>query len=304
MDDEAMENDQTGSRPRGGFCGTFWAEIWKVDIMEPHRIRLLIADVDGTLLNARKGLSPVTIKAIQDLQRAGIRFSLVSHRPLQGLQRLMEALRIGSACAALNGGVIVDDSFTVVSEKSIRSAVVQEVVGTIERHGLDPWIYTRTFWYVTRLDRSHVRHEAEALEFSPTRFESLGEIAQPVIKVAAVSDNYSQVAACEDQLGHRLGTQLSISRALANHLDVSHPDANKGAAVTSIAKMLNIPLEEVATAGDGENDIPMFRVSGLSIAMGQAPAEVHRAATHTTTSSSQDGLAWAIQDLILKHQSS
>jgi len=281
----------------------FWAESSKEDIMEPRRIRLLIADVDGTLLNAQKGLSPVTVKAIEDLQRSGIRFSLVSHRPLQGLQRLMEMLQIRSACAALNGGVIVDEAFNVISEKSVRSAVVQEVVGTIERHGLNPWIYTRAAWYVPSIEGPHVQHETEALDFSPTCFESLGEIAQPVIKVAAVGDRFSQMAACEDQLRNRLGTQLSISRALSNHLDVSHPDANKGAAVTSIAEMLGIPLEEVATAGDGENDIPMFRVSGLSIAMGQAAAEVHRAATHTTTSNSQDGLAWAIQDIILKRQS-
>lgn len=72
--------------------------------------------------------------------------------------------------------------------------------------------------------------------------------------------------------------------------------------MTSVAEILGIPLEEVATVGDGENDIPMFRVTGLSIAMGQAAAEVHRAATYTTSSNSQNGLAWAIQDIILKQR--
>ena len=74
-----------------------------------------------------------------------------------------------------------------------------------------------------------------------------------------------------------------------------------GAAI-SIAGMLGIPLEQVVAAGDGENDIPMFRASGFSIAMGQASAEVHRAASYVTSSNIQDGLAWAIDNVILKHR--
>lgn len=270
--------------------------------MEPRRICLLVADVDGTLLNAQKRLSPATVKALQDLREAGIQFSLVSQRPLQGIQGLMSTLQIRGACAALNGGLIVDGEFNLLSEKSMRPAIVQEIVGTIEHYGLDPWIYTRAAWYVPKQDGLHVQHEASSLEFSPTPFESLGEIAAPVIKVTAIGDDYHKASVCEDQLRQHGGPQLSISRSLANHLDLSHPEANKGAAVAFIAEMLGIPLEEVATAGDGENDIPMFRVSGLSIAMGQASPEVHRAATHTTISNSQDGLAWAIQDIILKHR--
>jgi hydroxymethylpyrimidine pyrophosphatase-like HAD family hydrolase len=101
---------------------------------------------------------------------------------------------------------------------------------------------------------------------------------------------------------HQFGNQLSISRPLANHVDISHRDANKRCAVAFIAGLLGIQPEQVATAGDGENDIPMFRTGGLSIAMGQASAVVHRAATHTTTSDADDGLAWAIEKLILKRR--
>jgi Cof subfamily protein (haloacid dehalogenase superfamily) len=280
----------------------FWAGRSKGDNMEPHKIRLFVSDVDGTLLNTFKKLSPATIKAIRDLRRAGIHFSLISHRPLQGLRDLMDELQVEGACAALNGGVIVDQSFTVVSEKNVRAALVQGVVGVIERHGLDPWIYTRSAWYVPQSRGLHVQRESQALRFSPTTFETLADIPEPIIKIAGVGDDYSQISVCQDELKRQLGGQLSVLRTLPNHLDISHPDANKGAAVASIAAMLDIPLDEVASAGDGENDIPMFRVSKVSIAMGQAPPEVHRAASDTTTSNAQDGLAWAIQDLILRCQ--
>lgn len=270
--------------------------------MEPHRIRLLVSDVDGTLLDSQKKLSRATIDAVRDLGRAGVHFSLVSHRPLQGLKKLMQELDLRCVCAALNGGIIADEQLSVLLERNIRPATVQEVVGTIERYRLDPWIYTREDWYVPRLTGPHVQHEADSLDLSPIVFESLGEMGSLVIKISAVGDNYSDIQACEDQLRSQLDTQLAISRPLANHLDISHVDANKGAAVTAIAGLLKLPLEEVAAAGDGENDIPMFRVAGLSIAMGQAPPEVHRAATDTTTANSQDGLAWAIHHIILDNR--
>jgi len=269
--------------------------------MEPGETRLFISDVDGTLLNAQKELSPATVQAVHDLQSAGILFSLVSQRPLQGLKKIAEILKLHNSCAALNGGVITDSALTVISEKHVRSSLLQGIVGTIERYGLDPWIYTRTRWYVSRCDGPHVLHEADVLGFSPVPFETLSELSEPVIKITAVSDHYDQVNDCERYLKQHFGNQLAIVRSLANHLDISHPDANKGSAVISIAGQLGIPLNQVATAGDGENDIPMFRVSGFSIAMGQGSAEVHRAAAFTTTSNAQDGLAWAINDLILKH---
>jgi Cof subfamily protein (haloacid dehalogenase superfamily) len=270
--------------------------------MEPRDIRLFVSDVDGTLLNPQRELTSATIAAVRELQSAGIQLAIVSQRPLRGLYGLIGTLKISSACAALNGGVIVNHDLVFVSEQIIRSTLAQEVVGALEQFHLDPWVYTRDDWYVRRGDAAHVQHEAEAVGISPVLFETLDGIAGPTIKVTGVNDNYDQVIACETYMRHRFGNQLSISRPLANHLDISHRDANKGCAVAFIAGMLGIPLEKVATAGDGENDIPMFRIGGLSIAMGQASAVVHRAATYTTTSDANDGLAWAIESLILKHR--
>jgi Cof subfamily protein (haloacid dehalogenase superfamily) len=270
--------------------------------MESRKIHLLVTDVDGTLLDPQKRISEPTIEAIRELEQAGIHLSIVSHRPLPALKRLMEKFHLRGLCAALNGGIIADEQFVILIEHDLRPTIVQEVVGTIEGYHLDPWLYTRDHWYVSRSEGPHVQHEAEAMALSPLPFESLGELDQPVIKVSAVGDDYDAVRACENLLQSRHGVQLSISRPRSNVLDISHGDANKGVAVTTIAHRLQIPLIEVASAGDGENDIPMLRLTGRSIAMGQAPPDVHRAATDTTTSNSQDGLAWAIRHIVLAGQ--
>lgn len=266
---------------------------------EPHRIRLLVSDVDGTLLDAHKQLAPSTRDAVKELGQAGIQFVIVSHRPLQGLKRLMEQLNLRCMCAALNGGIVADQQFSVLAEKQMPPAVVQEVIRVISDHQLDPWVYTRDEWYVPCLTGPHVQSDAENQDTTPLGFERPDQIQAPAIKVSAIGDNYSAIEECEAVLRSHFGAQLSISRQLGNHLDISHPDANKGTAVTVIAGMLKIPLQEVAAAGDGENDISMFRVVSRSIAMGQASPEVHRAATDTTVSNSHDGLAWAIRHIIL-----
>jgi len=268
--------------------------------MASYDVRLFISDVDGTLLNTQKQVSPATEAAIKKLELGGIRFSLVSSRPAKGLKWLIDLLSIEGPCAALNGGTIIDSRLSVLSKRHIEAEIVQTIIETIENYGMDPWIYTEADWYVRRVDAPHVRHESEAVRFVPQLFTMVNNIRDPVIKISGLSDDYASVAAGAVRLGSLLKDQLSISTSLANRLDVTHHAANKGQAIIAIANELSIPLRNVATAGDGENDIPMFRECGLSIAMGQAPPEVHRAASYTTTSNGQDGLAWAIEEIILK----
>ena len=93
--------------------------------------------------------------------------------------------------------------------------------------------------------------------------------------------------------------QATIARSQPYYVDITHPLANKGAALSGIAKLIAVPLAEVATIGDGGNDVAMFERSGLSIAMGNASPEVQRAADFVTGSNSEDGFAAAIERFIL-----
>ena len=91
----------------------------------------------------------------------------------------------------------------------------------------------------------------------------------------------------------------SVARSQPYYLDVTHPLANKGAALSELAKLLGVPLAEIAVIGDGGNDVAMFERSGLSIAMGNASPEVQQAADFVTDSNEEDGFANAIERFIL-----
>lgn len=268
--------------------------------MEPLNIKLFVSDVDGTLLNAQKELTEATRKAIQHLRTAGIAISLISSRPPRGMKWLMDELDLQHACAALNGGVVIDPHLNILSAYPIRPALTQEILGLIESQGLAPWIYTEMNWYVSKLDAEHVHHEMAVVKFDPLLFETLADVDGPIIKITGISDNNTLILAAQDLLNRKFGERLSLSCSLSNRLEITHHDANKGSAIEAIGATIDISPDAIATAGDGENDIGMFRRSCFSIAMGQAPVEVRRAASVTTTANSQDGLAWAIEEFFLK----
>lgn len=83
---------------------------------------------------------------------------------------------------------------------------------------------------------------------------------------------------------------------------MTHKEANKGAVLDYLSRTLAIPLAEIATIGDQPNDVLMFRRSGLSIAMGNAAAEVQAEASATTASSEDEGFAKAVENHILQGQ--
>jgi NADH:ubiquinone reductase (H+-translocating) len=112
-----------------------------------------------------------------------------------------------------------------------------------------------------------------------------------------VSDDLAAVARCEAEAQHLGG--VYAARSQPYYLDVTHPDANKGMVVKYLSRLLSIPRGQTATIGDMPNDVQMFRGSRVSIAMGNASAEVKHQARHVTRSNTEEGFALAVEDIVL-----
>jgi len=267
-----------------------------------HDFRLVISDVDGTLLNPHKQLDKANIEAVRRLREAGIHFALVSSRPVLGMKWLIDELNVQTMCAGFNGGLIVDPHLSVIKEHDLSQSSIPALEALVHQHKLDLWIYTRDRWLVPNLDAYHVQNNAQTMHFRPEVFSGLERLRPgEIIKLVGTSDDFDAVEACEQSIKARFGNSVSASRSQVQYIDITHPLANKGSAAVEIAAALNVPLKQTVTIGDADNDIQMFHKSGLSIAMGQAMPQVRRAAVQTTLSNSDDGLAWAIDALILRH---
>ena len=264
-------------------------------------IGLLLADVDGTLVTQEKLLTDRAIAAVRALEEAGILFAVTSGRPPRGMAMLIEPLRLRTPIAAFNGGLVVqpDRELESIERRALPRTLVPEVVELLESFALDVWVYRGADWYVLDPDGAHVEHESRTVGFAPSVVESFAGIDEDVVKIVGASDDFEAVERASRSTQERFGQQVSASRSQPYYLDVTHPDANKGAVVQWLAARYDLPLRRVATIGDMPNDVLMFAHSGLSIAMGQSSPEVKRAARRVTTPNDDEGFANAVDKFIL-----
>ncbi len=265
-------------------------------------IRLVIADVDGTLVTQEKILTEKAIASVFRIRTAGIKFTITSGRPPRGMGMLVPPLKLDEPVAAFNGGVITQpDLTTVVRQNFLPKMMVEKVIGIILEHKLDVWLYTDKDWYVRDVNAPHVAREQWTVKFAPVAVPKFDGLLDRVAKVVGVSDDLDAVMRCEKDTQDACGDQASAARSQPYYLDVTHPKANKGEVVLAMTDLLGIPADQIATIGDMPNDVLMFRKSGISIAMGNASADVQKSATYVTDSNEREGFANAMEKIILHH---
>ena len=262
-------------------------------------ISLVLADVDGTLVTAEKVLTPRAEAAVKALRVAGIDFAITSGRPPRGMAMLIQQLALRTPVAGFNGGIFVKPDMTIMEEHVLAADAASRAHGIILDHGMDVWVYSGKDWLIRDRNAPHVAREQGTVKFAPIVVENFKNALDGVVKIVGVSDDLDLVARCEKDVQVALGAKASAARSQPYYLDVTHPDANKGTVVATLSKLLSVPTVRIATIGDMPNDVLMFRNSGLSIAMGNASADVQAQADLVTDSYEDEGFAKAIERFIL-----
>jgi Cof subfamily protein (haloacid dehalogenase superfamily) len=262
-------------------------------------IRLLVSDVDGTLVTPDKTLTPAAREAGDAIARAGIAFCLVSSRPARGMAQLIQALDIRAPCAAFNGGRIFEPDGRIAESHPLPTDAAKDALDLIAEAGAAAWVFAGDEWLLTDPEGDEVWRERRTVGFDPVRVDDLKAAPGPVGKIVGVSDNPAVLDRCQARAGPALAGRANVSRSQTYYLDFTHPAADKGRAVTTLARRLGVPLEATAVIGDMDNDLPMFAVAGFSVAMGQCTERVKSAADAVTASNREDGFAQAVRDLIL-----
>lgn len=267
--------------------------------MSDPPIRLLLADVDGTLVTPDKELTPAAIEAVHKLHEAGVLFAVTSGRPPRGMAMLVQPLRITTPIAAFNGGLLVDPSMEVLEEKVLPEDLVAPMAELLGSFSLDVWLYRGAEWYVPDPKGPHVAREAWTVRFEPKVMSDLSGLTDRVAKLVGVSDDHDAVAQATAAAHDRFGDHVTAATSQPYYLDVTHPEANKGSVARALAQRYDLSSDEIATIGDMPNDVLMFAHSGLAIAMGNADPQVRRAARRVTDTNENDGFAKAVERFVL-----
>ena len=169
----------------------------------------------------------------------------------------------------------------------------------LNEFGVDIWLFTNDLWLTRNGDGEYVPHEKRAIRADPTIVSDFAPYLSAACKIVGSSADAALLQRCEAAMQQALGAEATAVRSQSYYLDITPPGYDKGTFVQAIAKRQGISTDAVATIGDMQNDLAMFRSSGVSIAMGNATDDVKKLATHVTASNENEGFAGAI-DIIFE----
>ena len=225
--------------------------------------------------------------------------ALAPSRPPMGFAMLREPLRLVHPLGAFNGGTLIEADGRVIEEVLVPAEAARIALATFAAMGVDAWLFTRDTWYAADPEGAYVPKERHTIQAEPAIVASFDSLLDHVGKLVGSTRDPDLLARCESVLQERLGETASARRSQAYYLDVTPHVATKGYAVKRIADVLGISLAETAVIGDAANDLPMFAVAGLAIAMGNGIADVKAKAHFTTASNAEDGFAVAMEHYVL-----
>lgn len=261
-------------------------------------IRLVVSDVDGTLVDPDKQLRAATIAAVRRLEAAGVGFTIISARPRSGLGWLAEELAIDAPIGAFNGGTVFRRDGSIDARFRVPVAVVRGVLAMAEPAPVAIWVFADDRWYASSGEGTHVDHERKASAQEPVITRDFAALVDRVDKITLVSDDAALLHGLHDGAQAAHGERATIAQSQTYYLDVTALEANKGDGVATLAKAFGVPLEQVAVLGDQANDLPMLKRAGLPIVMANAPDAVKEQISVQTRSNADDGVAHAIDTII------
>ena len=262
-------------------------------------LKLLISDVDGTLVRSDKSLAEATITAARSLRDAGLPMTLISARPPSGMYWIAEKMDLEGPFGAFNGGLLFKRDGTVIEHNRLERQVAEDMIALILEAGITCWVFADGKWLSNSESEPHNPAEVKSAGLEPTITDNFSAWVDRADKIVGVSDDHDLLIDLESKAKASAGTAATIARSQPYYLDVTAPAANKGDGVAFLARAFGVDLAAVAVIGDQANDLPMFARAGLSIAMGQAPDAVKERADEVSASSDADGVAEAIRHIIL-----
>ena len=268
------------------------------------RISLLVSDIDGTLVTDDKQLTEAVASAAARLEPAGVHLSLVSSRPPMGFAALSRRMGLKAPIGAFNGGAILQPDLSIIEKVGVSAADAQIALDAFAEFGVDGWLFSFDTWFVTDPNGALVPKEKRTIGHDPRVVPSFAPLLGDVGKLVASSHDHAAIAACETALAERLGPDTTAKRSQPYYLDVTPAKSDKGYAVTRIAAVLGVPIDEVAVIGDMANDLPMFDVAPHRIAMGNGIDALKDRASFVTQSNEHDGWALAIERYVLPRAAS
>lgn len=265
-------------------------------------IRLIVTDLDGTLLNSAHEISPRTEAAIRAAQARGVAFTVATGKTFPSTTALIERFGIRLPVICGNGTSVHAPTGEVLFEDPIPVDLAVEAVRFAEAHGMTPVVYVRGGLVTSRrddnVDELIAHHEPEP-EVIPNLVDALRNSHRPH-KIILMHRDRERVVAFQHLLEERFGERGQVVRSgLASVIELLPRGVSKATALRVILDRSGYRADEMICFGDNCNDLPMIQMAAVGVAMGNAPADVRAGADFVTASNDEDGVALALERFVL-----
>lgn len=283
-------------------------------------IKLIATDMDGTLLNAAHEISQENQEAIKFAQEHGITVVIATGRAFYEANTPVAETDLKVPYICLNGAEVRDETFNIMSTSHLNHSLVSKITSTLKEKDIYYQVYTnRGIYtenpqrdleiYIDIAERAGQKADVEKIENSIQKridngtlkivdnYDKIEDIpGELIMKILAFDSDLGKI----DLVGQELAQSpnLAVSSSSRGNLEITHSDAQKGIALSTIAKQLGIELKDVMALGDNLNDVSMLERVGYSVAMDNAAPEVKTVAKYVTDSNENIGVGKAIKKFL------
>lgn len=259
-------------------------------------IKLIVSDMDGTLLNDEKKIDKDIYKLLPKLQEKGIRFVVASGRQYPSLKKHFHEHIKDVVVIAENGAFVVDDGKELVVEPMAQKEVEHCLDTIFSMEGVEPLLCAKYCSY-TRSPELLEFLSSPLFHYEMRLAEDLFHVEDDIIKVSMISHEGQSAESCYKKLRPLLDDSLNLVISGDACLDTGLNGVTKGTAVSALQKMWGVTPEETIVFGDQYNDVEMFKKAYYSYAMQGAADGVKKFARFQAGSNNQGGVVKAIREL-------
>ncbi|HOM42438.1 MAG TPA: Cof-type HAD-IIB family hydrolase [Bacillota bacterium] len=270
------------------------------------KYKMLVTDMDYTLLNKEKKVSDRNREALRRAMEKGVHMVVATGRIYTSARIYAKLLGLDTPIIASNGALIKDASKTIFRD-ILSQDTVREMLRLCHKYGVYCHFFTENTIYSEKLINVSLRYtewnkymgeeDQVKIRIVDDGEEIVEAAKSEVLKAVVFDDDDEKIQKLRD--GIMETGIVSVSQSMKHNLEVMNKGVTKGNAVRILAQMYGINREEIIAIGDNENDISMIEYAGLGIAMGNAEEILKRAADHVTGDYQEDGVAEAIEKFIL-----
>jgi len=268
------------------------------------QFRLLVADIDGTLVTSSREITPRVLDAVRAAQRKRVRVCLATGRIWPSAEPYFRRLGADPPAILYNGGLVYDFRTDTVLRRVPLDYHQAKLVLELLREfpAVQPFLYVGDRVYTTKTSLDTERYRRK----DSLTVEEVGDLAAilpPEPMKILIIGGRPDLLAVRDRIA-RLPISINSVFSEDTFLEILPQGSSKGAALEFVAQHLGIPLSEIIAVGDNLNDLEMIRTAGLGVAMGNAPPELRAQAGYVTSTNDKEGLAEVIERFILNTKAS